>query len=116
MTASSRASKIADSRSRSDDSAPNVSRSAILMVSRAVPRSVISSRTPVPSRGSSSLPSVIRAALPASRFTRVVMADRDRGRGEAVPAKGVDGSHDLLGPLGPGQHRARDTPVAKDRG
>jgi hypothetical protein len=42
--------------------------------------------------------------------------DRYRGRGEAVPAQGVDGSLDLLGPLGPGQHRARDTPVAKDRG
>ena len=74
MTASSSASKIAERRSRSDDSAPKVSRSAIRIVSRAIPSSVISSRPPVPSSGSSSLPSVIRAALPASRLTRVVIA------------------------------------------
>ena len=74
MTASSSASKIADRRSRSDDSAPKVSRSAIRIVSSAMPSSVISSRPPVPSSGSSSLPSVIRAALPASRLTRVVIA------------------------------------------
>ena len=63
ITASSSASKIADSRSRSDDSALNVSRSARRIVSSAVPSSVISSRPPVPSSGSSSWPSVIRAAL-----------------------------------------------------
>ena len=41
--------------------------------------------------------------------------DRDRGRRQTIPAQGVDGSRDLLGPLGPSQHRARDTTVAKDR-
>ena len=109
MTASSSASKIADRRSRSDDSAPKVSRSAIRIVSRARPRSAISSRPPVPWRGSSSLPSVIRAALPASRLTRVVIAvairkpittaarDRDCARRQAIAANRVDGAFDLPG-------------------
>jgi hypothetical protein len=74
ITPSLSASKIAARRSRSDDSSPKVSRSAIRIVSSARPRSVSSSRPPRPSSGSSISPSVIRPALRASRFTRTVIA------------------------------------------
>ena len=74
MTASESASKIAESRSRSSRRALNVWRSAPLIVSSARPRSVISSRPPAPSSGSSRSPSLIRAALSASRLTRDVIA------------------------------------------